>query len=116
MNHQEIPQYYHSGDIFIHSSTSETQSMTINEAMAAGCSIVAIKASGVEDSVKDNFSGILTKNNKRDFISSINDLIRNPKRGLELSRNAREEAKKVDYLTQAEKVESLYRRLVVDKK
>lgn len=111
--HQEIVRYYQAGDIFIHASTSETQGMTINEAMAAGLSIVAVKASGVEDSIKNNFDGTLTSENKEEFISAVEELINNKDKRKKLSSQAIQSAKELDYMNQAKKLEKIYEGLIL---
>lgn len=111
--YQEIAKYYQAGNIFIHASTSETQGMTINEAMASGLAIVAIKASGVEDSIQSNVDGILTSENKKEFVMAIEKIIENPQRRGEISRKAIKSARKLDYMNQAMKLEKVYDELMI---
>ncbi len=71
----EIKNYYAAGDIFVYASKSETQGMIITEAMYAGLPIVAVKATGIESLVENDVNGILTSENKEEFISAIEKLI-----------------------------------------
>ena len=49
--------------------------MIITEAMYSGLPIVAIKATGIESLVENNINGILTSENKTEFISAVKKLI-----------------------------------------
>lgn len=48
---------YAAMDLFVFSSQSETQGMVLAEAMAAGCPVIALDASGVRDVVQDGENG-----------------------------------------------------------
>ncbi len=109
---KDIADYYAAGDVFIHASLSETQGITINEAMAAGLPIVAVRASGVEDSVESGYSGILTENNQKVFIEEIKKIIKDESQRKILSRNARKTARNFDYITKAQKMEKVYQNLI----
>lgn len=56
----EIPGYLQASDLFLFTSKSETQGMVIQEALAAGCPVIAVKASGVEDAIENGRNGFLT--------------------------------------------------------
>lgn len=66
--------YYAAGDIFIFASKSETQGMIINEAMYAGLPIVAVCATGVEDSVVDGQTGFLVAEDRKKFSGAVEKL------------------------------------------
>jgi len=50
---------YRAMDVFAFASKSETQGMVVAEAMAAGCPVVALNASGVREVVTDGVNGFL---------------------------------------------------------
>lgn len=54
---EEVKRYLQACDIFLFASKSETQGIVLAEAMAAGCPVVAVRATGVEDIVKDGCNG-----------------------------------------------------------
>jgi glycosyltransferase involved in cell wall biosynthesis len=56
---QDLVDAYHAMDVFVFSSKSETQGMVLNEAMAAGVPVVALRATGVDDVVTDGRNGFL---------------------------------------------------------
>ncbi|MEJ2011768.1 MAG: glycosyltransferase [Anaerolineales bacterium] len=47
--HAQIPAYYRDADLFVFSSTSETQGLVLVESMAAGTPVVAVEAPGSSD-------------------------------------------------------------------
>jgi glycosyltransferase involved in cell wall biosynthesis len=58
---EEVPYYYAAADLFVFPSTTETQGLVIIEAMAAGLPVVAVRATGSSDVLKEG-GGILTDN------------------------------------------------------
>jgi len=72
---ENIKNYYAAGDIFVYASKSETQGMIINEAMYAGLPVVAVRATGIEDSVEDGKTGLLVAEDKTEFKVAVKKLI-----------------------------------------
>ncbi len=58
---QPLVDCYHAMDLFAFSSKSETQGLVALEAMAAGAPVVALRAPGMVDIVKDGRNGILLR-------------------------------------------------------
>ena len=52
ISNEDVKQYLYASELFLFASKSETQGIVLEEAMAAGNPIVAVRASGVEDVVK----------------------------------------------------------------
>jgi glycosyltransferase involved in cell wall biosynthesis len=57
LGRDELRAAYHAMDVFAFSSKSETQGMVLTEAMAAGVPVVALRAPGVSDVVRDGVNG-----------------------------------------------------------
>ena len=57
----EIKHYLYASELFLFASKSETQGIVLEEAMAAGNPVVAVRASGVEDVVKNGINGYMTE-------------------------------------------------------
>ncbi|MFO8033090.1 MAG: glycosyltransferase, partial [Desulfohalobiaceae bacterium] len=57
---EELPLFYTASDLFVFSSTSETQGMVILEAMAGGCPAVAVRSSGIADLIQNGYNGYKT--------------------------------------------------------
>jgi len=63
-------------DVFVTSSTSETQSITILEAQVNGLPCIAVDEKGVKDVIKNDFNGFLIENNnKQKFADAIVKLL-----------------------------------------
>jgi len=71
----EKKNYYAAGDIFVYASKSETQGMVLTEAMYSGLPIVAVEATGVRDIIKEDKTGFLVSENKKEFAAAVQKLI-----------------------------------------
>lgn len=109
---QNTPDYFIAGDIFLHTSKSETQGIIINEAMATGTPTVAIEASGAKDMIDNNVNGILTKDSADDFEKAVEILITDEKLREKLGGAAWEKSKRYDYKNQAKKLEEIYEKII----
>ncbi len=71
---------YKAMDVFVFSSTSETQGMVLVEAMAAGKPVIALDASGVREVVTDNHNGRLLPENTsfQGFSKAVVDFFNRP--------------------------------------
>ncbi|MCM1044301.1 MAG: glycosyltransferase [Candidatus Gastranaerophilales bacterium] len=67
----KIPLCLKAADAFLFSSKSETQGIVILEAMAAGIPVVAVKASGVEDIVREKENGFLVDEDPTEWAERI---------------------------------------------
>lgn len=88
-----MPDVYASGDVFVFTSTTETQGLVIAEAKAAGLPIVAVDALGVTDAVKHEEDGFLLPNNAFAIASALDLLLSDHERRRRMSSRARENAK-----------------------
>ena len=72
MSQINLPKYYNLADVFISSSIMEGQGLTILEAMACGCLVVANDVGGIFHSIQDGINGFLIKkNDKKGFLDII---------------------------------------------
>jgi glycosyltransferase involved in cell wall biosynthesis len=58
---EALPPYYQAADLFLFASETETQGLVLAEAHACGLPAVAVRASGVDEVVRDGETGLLTK-------------------------------------------------------
>lgn len=116
IDQKKIQDYYAAGDIFLQTSLTETQGMATTEALASGLAVVAIKATGAMDLVRDGETGILVGNNLVEFMTALQSLIINRSEIGRLGRNARILAKKFDYFDQSKQLHKIYEQLVAEKK
>lgn len=105
---EEIPKYYIASNIFIFSSLSETQGMVILEAMAGGCPVVAIRSSGIDDIIQNEYNGFKTKEEIDDWADKTMYLMKNPDLLKKMGHNAYEFSKRFSLDKMAERVEKVY--------
>ena len=109
----EILSYYSIGDIFVFSSTTETQGLVLAEAKAAGLPIVALFAGGLVDSVRSGLDGYLVPRNMDKFVEHVKRLLGDDNLRGEMSRAALEDARErfaSDVV--AKRVETVYNSLI----
>ena len=92
-----LPVYYQSCDAFLFSSLSETQGIVLLEAMAAGCPVVAVDASGTRDTVVSGENGFLTGCNAEEWAGKAAEIVLDNVLHQHLSDGARRSA--VEYHT-----------------
>ncbi len=82
---------YASADIFAFPSVTETYGNVILEAMASGLPVVAFRAGGVKENLRDHYNGLACpENDLGEFRTKLEELITNPKLRHQLSKNARQ--------------------------
>ena len=81
-------------NVFVFSSFSETQGMVIAEAMAAGVPVVALRASGVVEVVRNSENGFLlpARSSVKAFADRLKELLGSPERRRKMSATARSTA------------------------
>ena len=85
---ENISEYYLISDVFTTASRTETQGLTVIEAMAASLPVVCIDDDSFTNTVIDNLNGKIFKN-KRGYKKAIIELYNNPKELKKLSKQAR---------------------------
>ena len=73
-----LPVFYRAADLFVFASQTETQGLAVAEAMACGVPVVAVRAPGVDETVRDGQTGILTKPISRDLADAAIRLLLDP--------------------------------------
>jgi glycosyltransferase involved in cell wall biosynthesis len=97
-------------DVFVFASQSETQGLVVTEAMAAGTPVVAVRASGVSDVVRDGRNGrLLEREDAGDFAGALEAMRTMDSRDREaLRKNARATAESLSDEACARKALALY--------
>ena len=85
---EEIPNYYQLANIFVTASKSETQGLTVIEAMAAGLTPVAIDDEAFNTVIKDGENGRLFRT-KKELREIVEECRKNPIKLEKLSQHAR---------------------------
>lgn len=107
-----VSHYYAQADLFVYTSLTETQGMVLLEAMAAGCPVVAIRSSGIDDMIFDGYNGYKTKAALKDFVAQIQALMLNPSECKTLGLNALQFANQHSVSLMAEKVVDIYYQMI----
>jgi glycosyltransferase involved in cell wall biosynthesis len=109
----EILSYYLMGDIFVFSSTTETQGLVLAEAKAAGLPVVALFAGGLVNTVRSGVDGYLVRRNLDAYVEHLKRLLEDDGLRRKMSLAAREDAKeRFASFVVAKKIESVYNSLI----
>jgi 1,2-diacylglycerol 3-alpha-glucosyltransferase len=84
----EVSKYYQLGDIFVTASQTETQGLTVIEAMASSMPVLCMKDESFMNTVIPDLNGYMFKN-KREYKNFINDLYNNHDKLRRLKKQAR---------------------------
>lgn len=109
---QTLVDVYHSADLFVFSSLTETQGLVLIEAMAAGLPVVAVRASGVQDMVDHDVDGILTDCTEFHLAEAICRVLQDETLYHRLKKNALFKAESLSSRNMALKLETLFEELV----
>ncbi len=112
LDHQLVNKYYLISDIFVFSSTTETQGMVLLEAMAGNTPVVAVRSSGTDDVIKNGFNGYKTAEDMSKWAEKVIKLMENNGLLTETSGNARKMAEKYSVENMACEAERLYHKLI----
>ena len=105
---KDIGLYYKLGDIFVTASKTETQGLTVIEALAASLPVVAINDESFIDPIKNDYNGYLF-NDKKEYINYINSLLDDKNKLARLSINAYESSLKFSNKVFASNVLKIYK-------
>ena len=89
MAREALPKFYRAADLFLFASETETQGLVLAEAHGCGLPAVAVRASGVNEVVRDGESGLLTKAESRELAEAAVGLLLDPERRAVMGRAAR---------------------------
>jgi glycosyltransferase involved in cell wall biosynthesis len=79
VSHDEVPAILANSDIYVTTSEKENRALTIIEALASGLPILAPRAGGIPQDIRDNWNGFLYEpQNIKEFTSKLKILIDNP--------------------------------------
>jgi len=112
---EEVPNYYQLADLFVTASTTETQGLTVIEAMAAGIPPICIDDESFRLAVVDELNGCIFKN-KKDYKKIIIDLHNDKSRMKKMAKQARINADLHSSRHYAESVLDVYKHAVDNKK
>ena len=108
----ELVDCYHSADVFVFSSRTETQGLVLLEAMAAGTPVVSVAAMGTKDVLKGCGGAKITDGSVDDFCHKVVTLLQNQETLTKLSEQAEIYARKWDSTALAEKMMGFYNNVI----
>lgn len=112
---QEIPIYYHASNVFATASTTETQGLTVIEAMAAGIPPLCIDDESFRGTVTDELNGRVFKN-QEEYVNQVTEFYENKKMIDTYSKQARVQAEHCSSRSYALSVLEVYQRALKEKK
>ena len=112
---EEIPIYYHASSVFATASTTETQGLTVIEAMAAGVPPLCIDDDSFRGTVTDELNGRVFKN-QEEYINQVIEFYENKKIIDAYSKQARVQAEHCSSRSYASSVLEVYQRALKEKK
>ena len=107
----EIPKYYQLADVFVTASKTETQGLTVIEAMAAEKPVVAIKDESFELVMKDKQDGLFFET-KEEYQRLIIELYNNPSYAKMIAKQARITANAYNPEVYAKRVLEVYESVI----
>lgn len=111
----EIPSYYAISSVFTTASKSETQGLTIIEAMASSVPVVCIEDDSFKDIMIDGLNGLVFKTGEQ-YIRNIEKLMKNKEECKLMSKQARITAESHSLKYYAEKIIDVYKCAINSKK
>ncbi|MBQ2640002.1 MAG: glycosyltransferase [Bacilli bacterium] len=112
---EEIPLYYHCANLFATASTTETQGLTVIEAMASSVPPLCIDDESFTTTVTDDLSGKIFTNNK-EYEDAVIELHKDKKKYKYISEQARINSEHLSSSSYAERVLEVYERAIKTKK
>lgn len=112
---ETIPIYYQLADVFVSASNSETQGLTLTEAMASSVPVVCMKDPSFEDILVDNVNGMFFTDGD-EFVHDIKYLIDHPKEKEKMSKEALKTAESMSLTAYAKRVINVYEKAISNKK
>ncbi len=113
VKNEEIAAFHFACDLFLFASKSETQGIVLLEAMAGGSPVLAVKATGVCDVVRNGQNGYMTQEQEEEFAWRAEQILCDPKLYLKLAEGASETARHYKNKSIAWLAECNYERVVL---
>lgn len=105
--YDEVPSYYQLADVFATASRTETQGLTVIEAMAASVPVVCVNDESFNCVVVDGLNGRLFEE-KKDYVEAVSYLLEHPDKISTMKKQARITAEQYSLKYYAEKVLDVY--------
>jgi len=110
--YKDLPGYLAMCDLFVTASVSEVHPLSLIEAMAAGLPALGIHSVGVGDTVQNNITGLLARDDLAAFTAKLTRLSFDKSLREKMSASARVEAERYDIQRTSQTMLGHYQRLV----
>lgn len=105
---KDVPIYYNLADIFVTASHTETQGLTVIEAMAASLPVVALNDESFKNVVVEDLTGYLF-DNKKEYLKKMEKLVEDIELRIKMGNQARINSETYSSKYFAERVYSVYK-------
>lgn len=102
--------FYQAADLYVMSSVVEANPVVLLEAMAAGLPVVARRAPGAEELVREGETGLLADNPDRGLLDALSAILADGELRTRMGRAAREAARRFDRVAVAGRHVEIYER------
>ena len=109
--YENIPYYYNIGTMFVTASTTETQGLTLIEAMSTSMPVVCIDDESFKNTIIDGLNGFIFKN-KKEYRKAIDDLMNDNKLLKKLGEQAKISTAEYSSKYYAERVLDVYKKTI----
>jgi len=114
VDHPTLNEVYNAAEIFGITSTDDTQSLVMMQAMAAGIPVIGVNARGLPEYINARNGYVVEPNNERAVAEKAVYLLRHPAIAKKLGAGARAYAEQFSEEHIAERWEELYRMVITD--
>jgi glycosyltransferase involved in cell wall biosynthesis len=109
----QIPDYLAAGDIFVFTSRTETQGVSISEALVAGLPCVVVGALGAAEAITSNENGFIVPPHEEAFRFAVQKLIEDRDLRLRMSLAARHAAPHLALSKNVDALEEIYKSVLI---
>jgi len=112
VEHNKLADVYNSADVFVFSSTTETQGLVILEALSSGLTVLTVNDKVFAEFIEDGVSGFIVEKKETIFAQKLQKILQDEDLRVRISKEARIQALKFSLAEIAKKFENLYKQLL----
>lgn len=109
----QIPDYFAAGNVFVFASRTETQGVSISEALVSGLPCVVVGALGAAEAVTTHENGFVVPPDENAFRTAAKRLIEDPDLRCQMAENARRAAPELALQKNVDKLEEIYKSVLL---
>ncbi len=114
--HEDLPPFYRACDIFVTASDTETQGLTVIEAMSQGLPVMGVKAGGIKDYIRHDVNGwLVPPRNQSALAKAMLVMLEDEDLRIRLAKNALKTAKQYTPNSFRKNLERLYLSIIKEK-